>query len=122
VQRSGTDTGTKLGRCGSGTLWFPKTREGTFITFNDLRIARRSSDKKTWVALAAGWKVTVVCVARCEARQMISSEEDGRAPITIQSLSIPQLIQILQLDDCDDDLTLMVEEELARRRAGGACQ
>jgi hypothetical protein len=60
VQRSGTDTATKLGRYGSGTLWFLKDREGTFIAFNDLRIARRSADKKTWVALAAGWKVTIV--------------------------------------------------------------
>jgi hypothetical protein len=53
---------------------------------------------------------------------MTSSEEDVGRPITIQSLSIPQLIQILQLDDCDDELTLMVEEELARRKTGGACQ
>jgi hypothetical protein len=54
VQRSGTDTGTSLGRYGSDTLWFLKSREGTFITFNDLRIAKRSADKKSWVALAAG--------------------------------------------------------------------
>jgi len=60
VQRSGADTGTSLGRYGSGTLWFLKNREGTFITFNDLRIAKRSAEKKTWVALASGWKVTVV--------------------------------------------------------------
>jgi hypothetical protein len=53
---------------------------------------------------------------------MISSEEDGQAPITIQSLSIPQLIQILHLDDCDDELAQMVEEELARRKTEGACQ
>jgi hypothetical protein len=58
VQRCGTSTGTSLGRYGSGTLWFLKTREGTFITFK--RIAKRSADKKSWVALAAGWKVTVV--------------------------------------------------------------
>jgi hypothetical protein len=48
VQRSGTDTGTKLRRYGWGTLSFLKTRERTFITSNDLRIARRSADKKTW--------------------------------------------------------------------------
>jgi hypothetical protein len=53
---------------------------------------------------------------------MISSEEDRQTPVTIQSLSILQLIQILQLDDCDDELTQMVEEELARRKTGGACQ
>jgi len=53
---------------------------------------------------------------------MTSCEESEKRPITIQSLSIPQLIQILQLDDCDDELTQMVEEELARRKTGGACQ
>jgi hypothetical protein len=52
----------------------------------------------------------------------MSDEPDEERPITIQSLSIPQLIQILQLDDCDDELTRMVEEELARRKTGGACQ
>ena len=52
----------------------------------------------------------------------MGDEPDEARPITIQSLSIPQLIQILQLDDCDDELTLMVEEELARRKTGGACQ
>jgi hypothetical protein len=53
---------------------------------------------------------------------MTSSEKREETPIAIQSLSIPQLIQILQLDDCDDELTLAVEEELARRKTGGACQ
>jgi hypothetical protein len=53
---------------------------------------------------------------------MTSCEEGVKRPITIQSLSIPQLIQILQLDDRDDELTQMVEEELARRKTGGACQ
>ena len=50
------------------------------------------------------------------------SDGDGGKVVTIQSLSDAQLIQILQLDDCDDELTLMVEEELARRKTGGACQ
>jgi hypothetical protein len=53
---------------------------------------------------------------------MTSCEEDEKRPIAIQSLSIPQLILILQLDDCDDELTQMVEEELAQRKTGGACQ
>jgi hypothetical protein len=56
VQRSRTS----LGRYGSGTLWFQSDREGTFITFNDLRIAKRSADKKTWIALVSEWKVTAV--------------------------------------------------------------
>jgi hypothetical protein len=37
-------------------------------------------------------------------------------------LSNEQLIQILQLYDGDDELTLMVEAELARRKTEGACQ
>jgi hypothetical protein len=53
---------------------------------------------------------------------MTSREEGGERTISIQSLSIPQLIQIRQLDDCDDELTQMVEEELARRKTGGAFQ
>jgi hypothetical protein len=56
VQRSRTS----LGRYGSGVLWFFKDHGGTFISFNDLPIAKRSSDKKTWVTLAVGWRVTVV--------------------------------------------------------------
>jgi hypothetical protein len=41
---------------------------------------------------------------------MTSDEKDEGRAITIQSLSIAQLIQLLQLDDCDDELTQMVEE------------
>ena len=47
--------------------------------------------------------------------------EDGRV-ITLQSLSNAQLIQILQQQDGDDDLTQMIEEELARRKSEGAPQ
>ncbi len=43
-----------------------ESSEGTFITFNDLRIARRSADKKTWVVLASGWKITVVGERNCK--------------------------------------------------------
>jgi hypothetical protein len=49
-------------------------------------------------------------------------ERKGGRVVTIQTLSDAQLIKILQLDDCDDELTQMVEEELARRKSGGACQ
>jgi hypothetical protein len=51
-----------------------------------------------------------------------TSDIDGAKVIAIQSLSHAQLIKILQLDDCDDELTQMVEEELARRKTGGASQ
>jgi hypothetical protein len=47
--------------------------------------------------------------------------EDGRT-IALQSLSNAQLIQILQHHDGDDDLTQMVEDELARRKAEGTPQ
>jgi hypothetical protein len=49
-------------------------------------------------------------------------DDDGGRVVTIQTLSDVQLIKILQLDDCDDELTRMVEEELTRRKSGGACQ
>ena len=44
-----------------------------------------------------------------------SDIEDGRV-IAVQSLSNAQLIQILQHHDGDDDLTQIIEEELARRK------
>jgi hypothetical protein len=45
--------------------------------------------------------------------------EDGKI-IALQSLSNAQLIQILKHHDGDDDLTQMIEDELARRRTDGA--
>jgi hypothetical protein len=49
-------------------------------------------------------------------------DREGGRVVTIQTLSDAQLIKIPQLDDCDDELTQMVEEELTRRKSGGACQ
>jgi hypothetical protein len=40
--------------------------------------------------------------------------------LALQSLSNAQLIEILQHHDGDDELTQLVEEELARRKTDGA--
>jgi hypothetical protein len=45
---------------GTARARFLTSREDTFITFNGQRIAKRGTDKKTWVTLAQGWKVTPV--------------------------------------------------------------
>jgi hypothetical protein len=45
--------------------------------------------------------------------------KDGRV-VALRSLSNARLIQILQHHDCDDDLTQMVEDELARRKMDGS--
>ena len=50
----------KLGYYGTAPLWFQRTREGTFVLFNDLQIAKRMAQGSTWETLAPGWKVTPI--------------------------------------------------------------
>jgi hypothetical protein len=49
----------KMGFFGAGALWCLRQPEGTYITFNNVRIARRVEDG-TWMVLQPGWKVTPV--------------------------------------------------------------
>jgi hypothetical protein len=64
----------KLGHYGAGTLWYHRNREGIFIAFNDVRIAKRGRDAKTWVAIETDWQVTPV--GRAEL-QIQHNENDG---------------------------------------------
>jgi hypothetical protein len=50
----------KLGYYGTVPLWFQRTDQGTFVLFNDLRIAKRGGEGKTWATIAPGWKVTPI--------------------------------------------------------------
>jgi hypothetical protein len=64
----------KLCHYGAGTLWYHSTREGIFVAFNGIRIAKRGRDAKTWVAIEPVWKVTPV--GRAEL-QIQHNENDG---------------------------------------------
>jgi hypothetical protein len=48
----------KIGGYGAGTLWILRDRDGHFILFNSMKIAKRSEKTGTWLALAPGWKIT----------------------------------------------------------------
>jgi hypothetical protein len=50
----------KLGYYGTTPLRFQRTDEGTFVLFNDLRIAKRRGDGRGWETIAPGWKVTPI--------------------------------------------------------------
>jgi hypothetical protein len=50
----------KLGYYGTAALWFQRTDQGTFVLFNDLKIAKRGGDGKTWATVAPSWKVTQI--------------------------------------------------------------
>jgi hypothetical protein len=47
-----------IGRYGAGLLWSMRNRDGLFILFNTVKIARRSLHASTWVPLKQGWKIT----------------------------------------------------------------
>ena len=50
----------RMGHYGTGVLWCVRERRaGTFIAFNNVRIAQR----ETWSALQTGWKVTPIGIA-----------------------------------------------------------
>jgi hypothetical protein len=48
----------KIGRYGVGTLSCLRDREGLFILFNAVKIAKRPLRGGTWMPLEPGWKVT----------------------------------------------------------------
>jgi hypothetical protein len=74
MQQPSEEKRFKLGRYGAGTLWYHTTREGTFITFNGLRIAKRAPNGKGWETVATGWKVAPVGKADLQVQH---NENDG---------------------------------------------
>ena len=45
----------KMGFYGAGALWCVKERDGTFITFNSVRIARQAEDEGDGVVVPYRW-------------------------------------------------------------------
>jgi hypothetical protein len=66
----------KMGSYGAGALWCSKEREGKFITFNNLRIARQQKDG-TWMAVEPGWTVTKTSSVD------VRVQHDGRDGVTL---------------------------------------
>jgi hypothetical protein len=50
----------KIGYYGTAPLWLQRTSEGTFVLFNDLRIAKRGGDGTAWESVAPGWAVSPI--------------------------------------------------------------
>jgi hypothetical protein len=48
--------------------------------------------------------------------------EDGETAVALRALSDAQLIQILQLDECNEAIARMIEAEIARRKQEGRQQ
>jgi hypothetical protein len=68
----------KLGYYGTVPLWFRRTAEGTFVLFNDQRIAKRAGEGSIWETVVPGWKVTPIgnleiCVQHNETEGVIVS-------------------------------------------------
>jgi hypothetical protein len=89
VQRPSDERRFKSGHYGAGTLWYHSTREGIFIAFNGVRIAKRGRDAETWAAVEGGWKVTPVGRAELKSSTMktmaCSRHSTGVANDTIRS-------------------------------------
>jgi hypothetical protein len=65
----------KMGSGGAGAFWCLKEREGKYIPFNNVRIARQEKDG-TWMAVEPGWTVTKTGPVDVRVQQ------DGREGIT----------------------------------------
>ena len=66
----------KMGSYGAGALWCLKEREGKYITFNHVRIARQGEDG-AWTAIEPGWTVTKTSPVD------VLVQRDGRDSITL---------------------------------------